>query len=257
MNHTMSNFFHEFAAAAQAMEELPKVREDLSEANSLITALRETIQRLELQAIDRRTEMETLHSRIRSLEVERDEAQFQALEEQDRTSAFKRFVEGIFGQAGNLLQASAPVATPEPAPLPEPVSEASGERAADPIPQQNPNTSASQDGSTATDVPTADASTEPSSGQSEAGPTASDGADAGNSGSVIASAPVNTSNPEGVSVPSDPTHGQKETSFDPVSPPSTQPDPLYLGKLYKDIPNYVPLHEWLAGGGTEADYYAR
>ncbi len=275
MNHTMSNFFHEFAAAAQAMEELPKVRDDLAQANNLIAQLRDTIQRLELQAIDRRTEMETLHSRIRSLEVERDEAQFQALEEQDRTSAFKRFVEGIFGQAGNLLQAATPVPAPEPAvaPTPQPVAtpdtasvpEPVNEIYADPPKDDRPfYVEARDEGLSPPVADTSHYAEVPGAGQSEVGEpnatTSIGSTPMEEAGLTTNAADATTSHSSGVSVPTDPTPAT-ETSSENASNASgsspARPDPLYVGKLYKDYPAYVPLHEWLAGGGTEADYYAR
>jgi chromosome segregation ATPase len=40
----------------------------------------------------------------------------------------------------------------------------------------------------------------------------------------------------------------------------TQVEPLtgpYHNKLYIDVPGYIILPDWLAGGGTEADYYFR
>ena len=41
--------------------------------------------------------------------------------------------------------------------------------------------------------------------------------------------------------------------------PSSQPEPEpsarpYAGRLYVNYPTWVSLEEWLAGGGTSADY---
>lgn len=42
----------------------------------------------------------------------------------------------------------------------------------------------------------------------------------------------------------------------PASPPERNRDPAtrYAGRKYYDVTYYVPLHAWLEGGGTEADY---
>lgn len=45
----------------------------------------------------------------------------------------------------------------------------------------------------------------------------------------------------------------------PASPPERNRDPLtrFKGRKYYDVTYYVPYHEWIAGGGTEADYHWR
>lgn len=297
MNHTMSNFFHEFAAAAQAMEELPIVKAALEGAKAESADLRDIIQRLELQAIDRKNEIDVLNARIRSLEVERDDAQFQALEEQDRTSAFKRFVEAMFGQAGNLLQASAPAAEVKPE-REEPIrnfdlslpSEAhiDGPMVGHARDYANSSTGegmgagegpseAGEFGTTSSAPTEAGASptlqsldinqsmsADATVGESAADPiqesnALSQSADQTLDGArtiVIEKDTASVQASEGVSVPSDPTQATESSSESDLSGSQVRPRP-YEGKRYVSVPHYVSLVEWLNGGGTEADYYAR
>ena len=53
-----------------------------------------------------------------------------------------------------------------------------------------------------------------------------------------------------VSQPSTPSSSQNTT-------PNTPSDKPYEGKLYINHPSYLRLDEWLAGGGSEANYYYR
>lgn len=45
----------------------------------------------------------------------------------------------------------------------------------------------------------------------------------------------------------------------PASPPERNRDPLtrFKDRKYYDVTYFVPYHEWIAGGGTEADYHWR
>ena len=71
-----------------------------------------------------------------------------------------------------------------------------------------------------------------------------------------------TVNPEPVvSVQSDPTSGYISNMDQNQSKPENDilPEPTlgpYHNLRYIDHPAYVPLSDWLAGGGTEEDYYA-
>ena len=116
MTRDVGNFVHDLVEMAKAMEQLPLVREELEAAKHDVCVGLDRIQILELRLLDRANEIDALNAKVRSLEVERDDAQFQALEEQERTSAFKRFVENVFGTAGNLLKASQPAVEPTPIP---------------------------------------------------------------------------------------------------------------------------------------------
>lgn len=297
MNASMTNFFHEFAAAAQALEELPQVKQELHNAQTHCGTLAETIAAREESILKLKAEIEELHNRCRSLEVERDDAQFQALEEQDRTASFKRFVESVFGQAGNLLQAAAPEPKPEPtvdnpptASVAEPISERH-----DMFPEeeyyQKPKAEFHGDPSNVDSVSSGPQGSREEGEQSpsDLAPNALSPSHVGTLGHTASETNVPMQSPEaslgatsaapstayasdgtvssgeGVSVSSDPTQGT-ESSSENASSGSTPNEALgkplsegkpYLGKRYVDVPFYVSLVEWLNGGGSEEAYYAR
>lgn len=112
-----SNFVSDLVEMAKAFEELPRVREALDLANDAIEDYAKQVQRLEMRHIERTAELDALNSRIRSLEVERDEAQFHALEADDRTARALDFIKATFGNAGSLIQALEPPRVDAPQPV--------------------------------------------------------------------------------------------------------------------------------------------
>ena len=255
MSPQVHNFVTDLVEMAKATERLPYAEQELSEARQEITAKADTIQRLELKLMDRANEITNLHARIRDLEVSRDDAEFRFLEAEDRTNRALDFIKTTFGNAGSLIQALEPP-KPEPVPVQEPVW------------SQPPTTG----------TPNVDSQVTPvqAQGQSEADPIVS--TQTGSVSQTVCSTSAEPSadasgstgpNQEGVSVQSDPIAHMtqppqsenasfvetKDTAPISTSQPSS-PGP-YHGKLYIDVPGWVPLEDWLAGGGTEADYHYR
>jgi hypothetical protein len=236
--HAVNNFVSDLVLMAQAMERLPHVEADLAEARAQIEAAQNTVQRLELKLIDRAAIIDDLNAKLRTVEAERDEAIGTFLEADERTSRALDFIKATFGNAGALIQAL--------------------------------------------DGPKANGEAKAEQGQSETTPM--EHSSAGHGGMTIGqvgaepfSAATSPADPAAVSVPTDPivepslgsesetvpgesataqadasgSEGEGESQVQP--PPPNGP---YTGKRYIDVPGYVRLDDWLAGGGTEADYYA-
>ena len=194
--HAAGSLIADLVEMAKASETLPLIQADLDRANEAIEAYAKQVQRLELQAIDRKAEIDTLQSIIRTTEASRDDAEFRFLEIEDRLQSALAFVRTVFGNAGALIQALDP-----------------------PKIEITPETfSVSTDSIVSQDT-----------GQSEAIPTVS-------------------TTQEYADIPPTADHETDAPSSSPLGP--------YFGLRYIDHLAYVTIHDWLAGGGTEEDYYA-
>lgn len=219
--HAANSLVHDLVQMAQAMEQLPQVREELAHAVNQLDGAHEHIQRLELKLIDRKVEADELHAQIKQLEVARDDAELRFLEADDRTEKALAFVRTTFGNAGALIQALDPKPSSEPEPKPVwhgdlPKDVAGAAVRVEPDPQAH--------------TPPADPNAEiikAAEGQSEPGPTASE-----------------------TTTPSE-TASLDTVQASDVPMPSAGP---YSGKRYYDHSFYVSLVGWLAGGGTQEDY---
>jgi hypothetical protein len=212
---------------AKSHEELPQVRMELLEANTKIIELQNNVQRLELRLIDCANEMSGLNSTIRSLEVARDDAELRFLEAEDRTEKALAFVRTTFGNAGALIQALEP---------PKPMPQAAKDESASPLPHSNEQSIGHTQSSFETQSTANSISQEHGEGQSAQGQSAPD--------------PT-------VHTPTDTDLPQDYITVEPVETIS-QPSPgPYHGLCYFDIPGYLSLSEWLAGGGSEHLYFHR
>lgn len=125
--HTANSLMSDLIAMAKAMEDLPKVQEELAKAHDdCDTALR-SLQAREEAILRYKAELEEKNSRIAALEVARDDAELRFLEADDRTEKALAFVRMVQGNAESLVRAIEPV-KPEPAsqPIAHPI-EASAE----------------------------------------------------------------------------------------------------------------------------------
>jgi hypothetical protein len=234
MSPSVGNFVHDLVEMAKAMETLPQVQHQLDAALKANADLLDRIQSLEIRLLDRASEIDALHAKIREAEQARDQAETMFLEETDRTASFKSFVENLFGTAGNLLKAAsppAPLAVPEVEQVHEaaPTTEiAPAQERHDMFPEPEYYISGSPENIDSQ-------SSGPAEGQSAADPTA---------------------NRHGS--PASPITASSETvgSQEPVSTVEPQPGP-YTGKWYSDRPELISLSDWLAGGGTEERYWGR
>ena len=82
--HAAGSLIADLVEMAKASETLPLIQADLDRANEAIEAYAKQVQRLELQAIDRKAEIDALQSIIRTTEASRDDAEFRFLEIEDR-----------------------------------------------------------------------------------------------------------------------------------------------------------------------------
>lgn len=277
---TVDNFVGSLVEMAKAYERMPSVEAELRDAQATIDKAQATIQRLELKLIERSNEIDSLHSRIRELEVSRDEAQFQALEADDRTQRALDFIKATFGNAGALIQALEPPAPPQPQPttpdvpvqaMPEaPSSKFSDEMKAQAqehtIPADGglaaPDVGESASHPTATgQVPTTDTAHNPSAETAIAASTpspapevaASPGEPTTGSADGAATGPTPAGTPDNASADPSPDAPTVDSSAKPVGP--------YAGKTWSQVRSeqgYAPVHreEWLKGGGTLDNWYA-
>jgi hypothetical protein len=231
--HAANSLVHDLVQMAQAMEQLPQVREELDTAKGLIDTQAETIQRLEMKLMDRNGEIDNLHHRIRDLEVARDDAELRFLEAEERTTKALAFIRTMFGNAGSLIQDLDPPRVAEPVVQPQ----AEPQPTQEPVSVQSDPTTHAQSGSERSEQTSATSSasevvtsaTEPQpSGQSEPDPIAS-------------------TTQEYAATP--------HTADHETDAPSSSPGP-YHNRRYIEVPMYVSLDNWIAGGGTEENYYA-
>jgi hypothetical protein len=110
--HAM-DFANAFVNMAMATKRVPELEAQVSELTKAHEIDADTIQRLELKAIERKNEINTLHYRIRELEVERDNAELRFLECDDAKSTLQRTLQTIIGEARGAIVA----VTPEPEPV--------------------------------------------------------------------------------------------------------------------------------------------
>jgi hypothetical protein len=246
------NFVNDLVEMAKAFEALPKVQADLEQVRHDNDGYLTTIQRLELKLVDRANEIDSLNQRIRSLEVERDDAQFHALEADDRTSRALDFIKTTFGNAGSLIQALEPAPVKPAEPTPEPIpSWATPEvdHTGDYIPKAEPeglHTTHPSEPSSFEPEPTP---SKPEGGWTAPSPAPevaqSHPTDAGNQSDVTH--PLPAASPDNAST------GDQSFSMPPQSPGH------FEGKLYSEVVksgNYPNRAEWEAGGGTIDNWYA-
>lgn len=257
MSPNVGNFVHDLVEMAKAMETLPQVEHALRQTEEQNRHLSETVQAREEAILKYKAEIEALQAKVRTTEAERDDAEIRFLELDEKANKVLAHVASI--QAAALVvqnDLSPPKPEPQPEPKPEPVYTGAAEG-------WQPSATAM-----------AGASNEPGanlahgSGQGESHPT------------VNATAPVAETNsaPAPVTTMENVPTSQGESVAPPTAPPSptpisasTDPAPMpvagstgedggvgkygpYSGKRYYDHPTYVSRMDWLAGGGTEADY---
>lgn len=100
--HAVNTFVSDLVIMAQATEKLPLVEAECERLKTEVEAYAQQVQRLELKLIARNDDIEGLNARIRSLEVERDDASFRELEAIDKVDAVKDMVTAIGSLAGEL-----------------------------------------------------------------------------------------------------------------------------------------------------------
>lgn len=250
----INSFVGNLVEMAKAYEELPGVRQALAEAEFNSATLADTIAQREASILRLKAELEAAHEATRKVEAERDEAIGSFLAADDRADKILAFVKTTFGNAGALIQAVEP-AQPQAdiEPIPPTLPAIDNPLYGDPMAEAPLH--AVPQGESALGEPNA-----PSGFTSH--PIASsltvDGsANVSHEPLAYEPAPEVAPTPTPTPAPSAPTGTGTESdrsSYDGASPDAIQP---YAGRYYIDVPGWISLSDWLAAGGTEADYYFR
>lgn len=270
---TVDNFVGSLVEMAKAHERLPQIEAELAEARNQINSHLNTIQRLETKLMERSNEISMHLAHIRELEVSRDDAQFHALEADDRTQRALDFIKATFGNAGALIQALEPPAMPAPQPVDAPAVAADGGLATPDVGEREHPLPASVEQSTPP--------TDTSSGTFETASHTSQAPMVDHSGASPApEVAAQPGEPIAASAPTVPVMSSGEAAFGastaevssndadaPTVDPSTKPTGPYTGKTYSEVYRYerdmngesnwwCSQDHWLEGGGTIDNYYA-
>lgn len=235
--HQIDNFVGSLVEMAKAFEERPELQRRITELEPANEALRESNDIL-------RAHIDDLNRKIAEVTKERDDAGFRCLEADDKAARILDLARTLASGLGQVIAEVEPVKPAESVLVPEGMAWGSGERVADPTPTVATSTEGSTGSASAsamstenanTGTPTTDASQASfhDAGQSEPGPTV-------NTGEIQTSAGH------------DPIMNMNVGSTTTESLPADKP---YAGKHYREVPGYIALSDWLAGGGAEVDYW--
>lgn len=104
-NENISGFLNSIAEAKRAFDAEPEYQSRIAELERDKQRLGETVASRELRIHQLKQDQETLTQRLRSAEVERDDAGFRALEEADKVSALLTLVRGFVGDGLKAISA--------------------------------------------------------------------------------------------------------------------------------------------------------
>src|SRR5216684_1848944 len=111
-NERVTDFASELVQMAMAMKRVPELEATIESQATAIESYAKQVQRLELNAIDRKNEIDTLHALVRKAEVERDDAELRFLESDDVASTLRRHLSHVIGEAEGVLAACEPAKAP-------------------------------------------------------------------------------------------------------------------------------------------------
>lgn len=229
MSPHVGNFVQDLVEMAKATEDLPKFKAEVERLSGMVEDYAKQVQDRELAIIGYKEQIEGLHSTVRSLEVERDDASFRVLEAEDREHGILLLARNMQNDLAVIMnRLDPPKPQPEPEKEPEHVAvhkwdEPKDQSATDPT-ANTMTTNSSETASSASSQDTAHTSTSEEAPKSDANPP---------SGSTSLS----------------PISGEKDGKEEVVNKGP------YFGKRYGDYSAYLSIHEWIDGGGTEADYF--
>lgn len=250
----INSFVGDLVQMAQAMEQLPKVEAERDELKINLDRALDTVQSRELRIIDLNATIAELNNKVRSLEVERDDASFRVLEAEDREHNVLNTLRTVQIALGQTVDALDP-------PKPEPETEPQGSSVVDPTSSQIGSSKDTLGDNSIPEVVHSISEVQPQ-GQSVTTPTEPSSQIIG--GENTSSATGQSENPPTAST------GQMETAAPLTPAPDTDAGLTtketlsvdhglgpYFGKRYDAQPAYINFNDWLAGGGTEADYFWR
>ena len=116
MSPAVGNFVQDLVEMAKATETLPIVQHENETLKADLSRAQDTIAARETAIISYKQQIDDLHAKVRSLEVERDDASFRVLEAEDTAHS-------ILTQARNAQATLAEVIAKLDPPKPEPVKE--------------------------------------------------------------------------------------------------------------------------------------
>src|SRR6266404_7716803 len=132
MSPAVGNFVQDLVEMAKATETLPIVQHENETLKADLSQAQDTIAARETAIISYKQQIEDLHAKVRSLEVERDDASFRVLEAEDTAHS-------ILTQARNAQATLAEVISkldpPKPQPEPEPFPQAAPSEPQPALPQ--------------------------------------------------------------------------------------------------------------------------
>src|SRR6266403_5592227 len=132
MSPAVGNFVQDLVEMAKATETLPIVQHENETLKADLSHAQDTIAARETAIISYKQQIEDLHAKVRSLEVERDDASFRVLEAEDTAHS-------ILTQARNAQATLAEVISkldpPKPQPEPEPFPQAAPSEPQPALPQ--------------------------------------------------------------------------------------------------------------------------
>lgn len=206
--------------AKVALDREPQLTSRILELERSLNQSQQHAQAIELKLLERNDTIDQLSSKVRSLEVERDDMGFRELEAQDKLDALRNVVNTFTAKANSLVPQVVEVTQAEP------ISEAL------PVAPQAGNS---------TGQPT---ETEP---LHDTSPSFAGMAGEGQSESPLSSATTTQENMTNTSAPSTVTMAEDA--------PSPKP---YEGKthtqVFGDLRYHITYQEWMAGGGTHDNW---
>src|SRR5258707_6209315 len=120
MSPHVANFVHDLVAMAKAMEENPVLQDQIEVLNTKLDSAQAHNQQLELNILSYKQQIDDLQAKVRSLEVERDDASFRTMEVEDKLNSTLTDLSSILTIGERIYTRLAPP-KPEPAVEPEPI----------------------------------------------------------------------------------------------------------------------------------------
>ncbi len=245
-NENISGFLNSIAEAKRAFDAEPEYQRQIAELERDKQRLGETVASRELRIHQLKQDQETLTQRLRSAEVERDDAGFRALEEADKVSALLTLVRGFVGDG---LKAISVVEGQEQIVVSRAMIDAK-EAEVNEWHTKAVDFEHEMNGLKANFALAQEQLTRPLAGATSSSP-GDDTAPSYEPDGPFASTQSTTS--ETVSTGNATESADVSTS---ASPPERNRDEStrFKGRKYYDVTYFVPLHEWLSKGGTREDY---
>src|SRR6266403_1801705 len=124
MSPHVANFVHDLVAMAKAMEENPVLQEQIEALKAQLSQAQDHNAGLEVNIISYKQQIDDLQAKVRSLEVERDDASFRTMEVEDKLNT-------TLVDLSSILRIGERIHTRLTPPKPEPVIEPEAERIVD------------------------------------------------------------------------------------------------------------------------------